>query len=242
MNSPTGFDWVNGEAIHIDPVKAMFNPGALHQGLHMTIAAFAATGFAVAGLHAIGLLKNPRSEFHKKALHIALSVGAIASFLQPLQGDRLAKQVAVLQPVKLAAMESLFHSEQPASLLLGGLPSEEDQIVRYGIRIPRLLSFLAHGDFTAEVRGLDTFPREEWPPVPVTHFAFQLMVGLGTLLMGISLLAGHLAWWRPADLGHRRFLQLLACCGPAGFIAIEAGWTVTEVGRQPWIILWNHEN
>ena len=236
MNGPTGFDWVNGEAIHIDPVRAMFNPGALHQGLHMAVASFAATGFAVAGLHAFGLLKNPRSEFHRKALRIALWVGALASIIQPLQGDRLAKQVAILQPIKLAAMESLFHTAQPALLLLGGIPSEADGTVYYGIHLPRLLSFLAHGDFSAEVKGLDAFPKENWPPVLVTHFAFQIMVGLGTLMMGISFLAGLFFWRQPKLLDHPTFLKLLAIAAPAGFIAIEAGWTVTEVGRQPWII------
>lgn len=182
MNAPAGFDWVNGKAINIDPWAAMFNRAALNQGLHMTIAAFCATGFAVAGLHAIGLLRNPHSLFHARAFHIALVIGAVAAIIQPLQGDRLAKQTAVLQPIKLAAMEALFHSAKPAPLVIGGIPSAEDQTVHYGIHIPRLLSFLANGDFSSEVTGLNQFPREHWPPVAVTHIAFQIMVGIGTLL------------------------------------------------------------
>ena len=236
MNAPAGFDWVDGKAINIDPWAAMFNRAAGHQGLHMTIAAFCATGFAVAGIHAIGLLKNPDSLFHAKAFQIALSIGAIAAILQPLQGDRLAKQTAVLQPAKLAAMESLFHTSKPAPLSIGGFPSEETQTVRYAIHIPKLLSFLAHGDFDAEVKGLDQFPRADWPPVAVTHIAFQIMVGIGILLAAVGAFSLFALWKKPGWLRRRKALQLFAICGPLGFIAIEAGWTVTEVGRQPWVI------
>src|SRR6266850_1175099 len=192
MNAPAGFDWVDGRAINIDPVAAMFNRAALQQGLHMTIAAFLATGFAVAGIHAVGLLKKPDSIFHAKAFQIALVIGAI--------------------------------------------PSEETQTVRYGIHIPKLLSFLAHGDFEAEVIGLDQFPRENWPPVAVTHFAFQIMVGIGVLLAIVGAWSMFALRRRPERLRSRRMLRLFAICAPLGFIAIEAGWTVTEVGRQPWII------
>jgi cytochrome bd ubiquinol oxidase subunit I len=214
----------------------MFNRAAWQQGLHMTIAAFCATGFAVAGIHAIGLLKNPGSLFHAEAFRIALAIGATAAIIQPLQGDRLAKQVAVLQPAKLAAMESLFHTSKPASLVIGGIPSEETRTVRYGIHIPKLLSFLAHGDFDAEVIGLDQFPVENWPPLTVTHIAFQVMVGIGTFLALLGLISLYGLWKKKTWLTRRRSLQLFAACTPLGFIAVEAGWTVTEVGRQPWII------
>ncbi|MBK8169533.1 MAG: cytochrome ubiquinol oxidase subunit I [Sandaracinaceae bacterium] len=236
MNSPTGFDWVDGHAVNIDPVAAMFNKAAWHQGLHMTIASFAAVGFAVAGIHAYGLLRDPNNELHQKALRIALAIGAVASILQPLHGDRLAKQVALLQPAKLAAMEGLFQSEQPASLVLGGIPSEADQTTRYGVHIPRMLSLLAHGDFDARVDGLDTIPREDWPPVAITHFAFQIMVAIGSLLAAIACIALVALTRKKAWLAKRGLLRTLAWCTPLGFIAIEAGWVVTEVGRQPYII------
>lgn len=236
MNAPQGFEWVNGQAVNIDPWAAMFNKASLHQGLHMTIAAFCATGFAVAGVHAIGLLRKPESRFHKNAMMIALTIACVAAILQPLHGDLLAKQTARLQPAKLAAMEGLFQTSKPAPLLIGGFPDEDTEVVHWGIHIPRLLSFLAHGDFEAEVIGLDKFPRSEWPPVAVTHIAFQIMVGIGTFLalLGVVTL---FAQWRKRDwFRNRRYLLLLAGCTPLGFIAIEAGWTVTEVGRQPWII------
>lgn len=236
MNAPAGFDWVDGQALNIDPVAAMFNRAALQLGLHMTIAAFCATGFAVAGIHAVGLLRNPNSAFHASAFHIALFIGALAAIVQPLQGDRLAKQTAVLQPAKLAAMEALFHTSESAPLTIGGIPSEETQTVHYGIEIPGLLSFLAHGDFDAEVVGLDQFPREDWPPVAVTHIAFQVMIGIGVLLAAIGAWSLFALWNNPARLHSKNALRLFAFCTPLGFIAIEAGWIVTEVGRQPWII------
>jgi cytochrome d ubiquinol oxidase subunit I len=236
MNAPSGFEWVDGKATHIDPWAAMFNRAAWRQGLHMTIAAFCATGFAVAGIHAIGLIKKPDSVLHATAFKIALVIGASAAILQPLQGDRLAKQTAVLQPAKLAAMESLFRTSQPASLIIGGFPSEQTETVRFGIHIPGLLSFLAHGDFAAEVKGLDQFPRENWPPVAVTHIAFQTMIAIGTLLAVIGALSLFALWKKRLLLRRRVTLQLFGLCMPLGFIAIEAGWIVTEVGRQPWII------
>lgn len=236
MNTPAGFDWVNGAAQNIDPWAAMFNPSALGQGIHMIISAFEATGFAVAGVHAIGLLRNKQSEFHLKAFKIALVFGAVAALVQPLSGDLLAKTVALRQPAKLAAMEALFKTAKPAPLMIGGIPDEENQTVKYGIEIPNLLSFLAHGDWTAEVAGLDTIPKENWPPVLPVHLAFQVMVGLGTFLMilgGAGLV--FLFKFKPMLL-NPWFLRFCVLAIPMGYIAMEAGWIVTEVGRQPWII------
>lgn len=236
MNSPAGFDWVNGRAINIDPVAAMFNDAWFSQALHMTLAAFVATGFAVAGIHALLLLKERKNLFHQKALKIALVVGGIAAILQPLSGDYAAKDVAERQPAKLAAMEGLFETSQPAPLVLGGIPDEENQRVNYAIEIPGMLSFLAHGNFNAEVTGLDQIPRDEWPPVLITHVAFQIMVGAGLLMMLVSLFYFYFLWQKRGILQKKWFLWLVGICTPLGFIAVEAGWTVTEVGRQPWII------
>jgi cytochrome d ubiquinol oxidase subunit I len=236
MNSPTGFDWVNGQAINIDPVAAMFNEAWLSQSIHMTIAAFVATGFAVAGLHALLLLKDGKNQFHRKALKIALAIGAVAAILQPISGDFSAKDVAERQPAKLAAMEGHFETRQPADLIIGGIPNEETREVIYALRIPNMLSFLAHGDFNAEVVGLDQFPEEEWPPVLITHLAFQIMVACGFAMMFVGLIYLYLYWRNKEKLHSRWFLWLVGLCTPLGFIAVEAGWTVTEVGRQPWII------
>lgn len=236
MNSPSGFDWVNGQAINIDPVKAMFNKAWFQQALHMTIAAFASTSFAVAGIHAYMLLHHKGNEFHLKAVRIALAFGTVAAILQPISGDISAKNVAKLQPAKLAAMESLFKTAEPAALVIGGIPNVEEEKVEYGIHLPKLLSFLAHGDFNAEVEGLDKTKKEDWPPVTIVHFSFQIMVLMGLIMMGTGILFLIFNFKWKENLDKRWWLKLLVWVTPAGFIAVEAGWIVTEVGRQPWII------
>ncbi len=236
MNTPTGFSMVNGQPTGIDPVAAIFNPAALTQTIHMTLAAYAATGFGVAGVHAFLLLRNPANAFHRRALVVALLVGGPAALLQPLSGDRSAKMVATYQPAKLAAMEAHFHTESAAPLIIGGIPDEQSGQTRYAIRIPYLLSVLAHGDPQAVVTGLDRIPRDEWPNVPLVHFSFQLMVGLGTAMMLITAWAAWLGF-RGHELSERRwFLRAVALATPTGFLAVEAGWMVTELGRQPWVI------
>ena len=236
MNSPTGFDLVDGRPVNIDPIAAMMTPAAFPQTLHMTLAAFVATGFVVAGIHAFMLLRQPGNRFHRTALRIALVVGAPAALLQPISGDISAKYVAEWQPAKLAAMEGQFRTERGAPLRIGGLPDEETQTTRWAIEIPRALSFLAFGDFDAEVRGLEAFPEEEWPPVAIVHIAFQVMVALGLYLAALGAWTAW-KWIRKRELaGDRWFLRALVLAAPMGFIATEAGWVVTEVGRQPWII------
>lgn len=236
MNSPAGFDWNGGVPTNIDPLAAMLNAAAPTQVLHMLIASFVATGFGVAGLHAWLLYRNPLSELHKRALIIALWFAVPAAALQPLSGDLSAKHVAKHQPVKLAAMEAHFRTERRAPLIIGGIPDVENQKVDYALRLPGLLSFLAFGDFDAPVRGLEEFRRDDWPPVPIVHYAFQVMVGIGLWLIGIGLWSIWCLRFRPGWLFAKPTLAMLAACSPLGFIAVEAGWVVTEVGRQPWII------
>lgn len=237
MNSPAGFRWVDGQAVDVDPVAAMFNDAWASEAIHMISAAFVSTGFGVAGIHAWRLLLQPgAAELHRTGLRLALTMGAVAALLQPLSGDFSAKDVAKRQPIKLAAMEALYETQTGAPLLIGGIPDDEARTVHAGIEIPYALSLLAFGDPHAEVRGLNDFPRELWPPTLICHLAFQVMVGLGTLLALIGAVYLVLRWRRPQLLTSRRFLQLVALTTPLGFIAVEAGWTVTEVGRQPWII------
>ncbi len=236
MNSPSGFDYVNGEFINIDPIAALFNDAWFTQALHMTFAAFASTGFAVAGLHAILLIRGNKIQFHKEALKISLIFAAIAAFAMPITGDIAAKSVAKRQPAKLAAMDLNFKTEKNAPLTIGGIPNKENNAVEYAIQIPSGLSFLAHGDPDAEVIGLDQIPEDRRPPILITHLAFQIMVGLGFLMMGISILYFYLRWKRKNYIDKKWWLWLIALATPIGFIALEAGWTVTEVGRQPWII------
>jgi len=236
MNSPAGFDFVNGQYLNIDPMKAMFNAAWFSEALHMCIAAFVSTGFAVAGVHALMILKGKNVNFHHKAFRIAAVFACIAACLQPLSGDLSAKDVAKRQPVKLAAMESLFHTEKGASLIIGGIPDTATQTVKYALEIPKALSFMATGDFNGEVKGLDSFPKKDHPPVIVTHFAFQIMVGLGMAMLGLALVYFVALLKKTSWLDSKWLLKLFVIATPMGYIALEAGWTVTEVGRQPWII------
>ena len=236
MNTPVGFELSNGRLTNIDPVAAMQSPAAFPQALHMLIAAYAATGLAVAGVHALMLLRGGSSVFHRRALSIALLVGAPAAIIQPLSGDLSARLVAATQPIKLAAMEAQWETERGAGLSIGGWPDEEREETRWALQIPYALSLLAYHDPQAEVKGLKTVAREDRPPVAIVHLAFQVMVALGTAM---ALVSGWAAWtaWRRRDLTQpRALLRALVLIAPFGFIATEAGWIVTEVGRQPWVV------
>ncbi len=234
MNAPAGFELVAGSPAGVRPFVAMFPPGWAHEVIHVLLSSYVATGFAVAGIHAFLLLRAPASAFHRAALGIALGVGGVAALLQPLSGDLSARQVAVTQPVKLAALEGQFETERGAPLRLGGLPDAERMETRFALEIPRGLSLLAFHDPDAEVKGLKAFPREVWPNPRLVHLAFQAMVGLGTLLAGVSALA---LWFaarrRPLPRG---LLRAIVAAAPAGFVALEAGWLVTEWGRQPFTV------
>lgn len=236
MNSPSGFDWVDGQAYNIDPWKAFLNEAWPLQAAHMLFAAFQATGFAAAGIHAFALLKGQNISLHLKALKIILPFAFVASLVNPILGDFSAKSVARRQPEKLAALEAHFHTEKGAGLWIGGIPNEETESVEYGIQIPKALSFLAFGDFDAEVQGLDAFAKEDRPPVLMTHLAFQTMVGIGSLLAVVASLGLFLTFRKSQWLENSNWQKFLVLLTPLGFIALEAGWVVTEVGRQPWII------
>ena len=225
MNTPVGFELVNGAFTGIDPIAAMLNPAAFPQALHMTLAAYAATGLAVAGIHAFLILKGRSSEFNRHALTIGLLVGAPAAVLQPLSGDIAARNVAQYQPLKLAAMEALYETRAGAPLKIAP-----------GIEIPYGLSLLAFHDPKAIVKGLNEVPRDEWPNVTLVRLSFQVMVALGSFMAVVGLWAGWLAL-RKRDLAvQKRFLWAVVLATPCGFIATEAGWMATELGRQPWVI------
>lgn len=235
MNAPSGFDYKDGVFSNIDPIKAMLNEAWFTQALHMTLAAFVATGFAVAGIHAYQIYKGRNKPLHKKAFHIAISFAAVAAILQPISGDLSAKDIAERQPAKLAALEAHYETKKGVPLYIGGIVDEEKREVNYKIEIPNALSFLAFGDFDAEVKGLNDFPIEDQPPVAIVHYAFQIMVGIGTLLALAGLLYFLSAKWKHWRV-KKRFWLFFTLLTPLGFIALEAGWIVTEVGRQPWII------
>ena len=237
MQQPVGFEMAGGQVTVTDPIAIFRQPLWLHMAWHSTLACYISVGFAAAGWYAWRALRGDRTVATRAALLAAMSVGGVAAVLQPLSGDRLAKYVFKTQPVKFAAMEGQFKTERYAPLRLGGLPDEAAGETRWAIEIPGGLSFLATGDRSAEVPGLNGVPRDEWPNVWLTHLAFQVMVGLGTLLAMLSVWFGWAALRRRELLLERRWLlRSLALAAPMGFVALEAGWFVTEVGRQPWVI------
>jgi cytochrome bd ubiquinol oxidase subunit I len=236
MNAPIGFKIVGGKVTEVDPIAAMLNPASLHEVLHMILAAFIATGFAVAAVHAFLLLHDRRNQFHRTALGLALAVACVCTPIQIWSGDLSARTVARIQPAKLAAMEANYRTQTGAPVLLGGIPDDNARTVKYALPIPGGLSFLSTHDFNAKVVGLEEFPRKDWPNVRLVHWSFQLMVACGFALLALSIYAGWF-WWK-----HRRladgtwFLRGIVAAGPLSFLAIELGWFVTELGRQPWIV------
>ncbi|MBV9463337.1 MAG: cytochrome ubiquinol oxidase subunit I [Verrucomicrobiae bacterium] len=238
MNAPAGFEMVRGHATNIRPIAAMLNPAALSQTLHMTIASYLATGAAVVAVHALRLLREggAQSAFDLAALRVALPVTIAAALLQPLSGDFSARNLAERQPEKLAALEGQFETETHAPLRIGGIPDTRTERTRFALEIPGLLSFLSTGEWDGEIKGLKHFPPWDRPNPLLVHIAFQIMVASGVALLAVHAVA-LFSWIRRKRIApSRRLLKALALVGPLGFLAVEAGWFVTELGRQPWII------
>jgi cytochrome d ubiquinol oxidase subunit I len=237
MQQPVGFVMEGSEVVVTDPIAIFKQPLWFYMAWHSTLACYLSVAFAVAGWYAYLALNGRRDAYVRSALIAAMLLGGVCAFLQPLSGDLLAKYVFQTQPVKFAAMEGQFKTEKNAPMRIGGWPDEEAGETKYAIEIPGGLSFIATGDSTAEVPGLDQVPRSDWPNVHLTHFAFQIMVGAGTALMFVSVWF-WIAWlrYREKVLASRSLMIALCIAAPLGFIGLEAGWMVTELGRQPWVI------
>jgi cytochrome d ubiquinol oxidase subunit I len=235
MNHPGGFSVVDGRVVDVHPWSALFdNRFFWHELVHMYVAAYIVVGFGVGAVYAWGWLRGRRGRYQQLALAIPLTAAAIAAPIQVLVGDWAARDVGRYQPVKLAAIEGLPTTTSGASLhLLGWYTGNR---VRFGIEIPRLLSLLADHDPNGKVVGLDAVAPAYRPPVNVVRVAFQTMVGIGTLLAALGLvLLG--TWWRHRRLPRSRwFYRAVVLAGPLSLVALIAGWVVTEVGRQPWVV------
>jgi cytochrome d ubiquinol oxidase subunit I len=237
MQVPVGFQLEGGRVVVTDPIAIFKHPLWFHMAWHSTLACYIAVGFGMAGWYAWRALRGHADAYTRSAILVCMTVGSTCAVFQPLSGDSLAKYVFKTQPVKFAAMEGQFKTERHAPLRIGGWPDEEAQVTRYALEIPGGLSFLATYDPAAEVPGLDQVPRKDWPNVEITHIAFQTMVGSGVALVVLS----AWFWWmyarhRNGLFNQRRLLGVLTLAAPLGFLGLEAGWFVTEVGRQPWII------
>ena len=234
MQAPAGFTLVDGAVRDVDPVAVFSTPAWFHMALHSTLSTYVATGFAVAGVYAAGMLRGRGDRYHRSALGISLAVAAVAALLQPLSGDLSARMVARHQPAKLAAMEALYETRSRAPLLIGGIPDRAAQRVRWGVEVPAGLSLLVAHDPDAVVQGLDRVPPDERPNELIVHLAFQVMVACGLALAALGL-AYWAVRWRGG--GQPRWLLAALLLGsPLGVLALEAGWIVTEVGRQPWVV------
>jgi cytochrome d ubiquinol oxidase subunit I len=238
MNHPGGFRLVGGRVADVHPWKALFaNSYLWHELIHMYLAGYIVMGFVVASAYAVGRLRansRPPSRYERVALAIPLTIAALAAPVQVLVGDWAAREVADKQPAKLAAMEGLPRTQRGAPIHVLGWFSDDE--VKYGIRVPKALSFLAFHDFNARVQGLDAVPEDDRPPVNVVRVAFQTMVGIGTLLALLGVVFLLVRWRRGRLPDSPWFYRALALAGPLSVVALIAGWVTTEVGRQPWVV------
>ena len=237
MQHPVGYEMEATGAIHLASFWAvLLNPYAGWQYAHTINGAVLTAAFVMGGVGAFYLLSNRCQEFGRLAVKTAVIAGAILSFTQLFPtGDFGSKNVARYQRTKLAAMEGLFETKKGAPLAIIGMPDTQNGRLIDPIYLPESLSYLAYGDFRASVNGLNSYPRDLWPPVELTYYSYHIMVGLGTIfiaqmLLGLYLLCrGHL-------YSSRWFLWTLMLAIPFPYIANEAGWVVAEVGRQPWLV------
>jgi cytochrome d ubiquinol oxidase subunit I len=235
MNHPGGFRLVGGKVVDVNPLTALFGNSMLWSELiHMYIAGYMVTGFLVAGVYALGRLRGRWGRYERVALTIPLTIACLAAPVQVLVGDWIARDIAIEQPVKLAAIEGLQRTTRGApEHVLGWFTNGQ---VKYGIAIPHMLSLLAFHSWNATVKGLATVPASQRPPVNVTRLSFQTMVGIGTMLalLGAVYLVVRIRRRRlPVSVW---FYRAVVVAGPAALVALIAGWVTTEVGRQPWVV------
>ena len=238
MNTPQGFDVEGGKLVNVQPLEAMFNPSVPVRVLHVVFTAYMTVAFIMASIAAFKLIRNKFTEdrtYHKKGLKVALITGIIFSVIAMFAGDLSAKFLHEHQPEKLAAMEWHFETESQADLVLFGMLDEDTQEVKGALKIPGVLSFLAGNSFDTEVTGLNDIPKDEQPPL-IIHYFFDFMVFFGMYCLAIAV-AFMLIWkFKPKWIHNKLLLSLVVLTGPFAMLAIEAGWFLAEMGRQPWIL------
>lgn len=239
MQHPVGYAIAANGRIELTSLTAVLtSPFAVWQFLHVLSGAILTGGFIVAGIGAYYLLSKRLEEYGRMFVRSGAVVALAFSLLVAFPtGDRNAANVTAYQPVKLAAMEGLFESTKGAPLAIIGMPDTRSRALIDPIVVPDVLSFLAYGNFRANVNGLASYATELWPPVDLTYYAYHMMVGLGTIFTGVAGTASLLLW-RGSLFGRRWrwVLWMLLLTMPLPFVANEAGWVTAEVGRQPWII------
>ena len=234
MQSPVGFTLRGGRAELVNFSEVVFQKFAVVKFIHTVSSAYVLAAFFVMGISAYHLLKRRHTDFFTRSFRIALGFGLIFSITVFILGDLNGKVVAVKQPTKLAALEAHWETQTRAPVYLFAWPDQKNARNRFEIgTIPGALSFMAFNDFDAEVRGLRDFPADERPPVLITVFAFRGMVGLGCLFILLTVIG----WFKRKKLDQSPlYLKVMMMAIPLPYLAIQLGWLLTEVGRQPWIV------
>jgi cytochrome bd ubiquinol oxidase subunit I len=235
MNQPQGFSPTTGDVTKVEPLKVIFNPAVPYEVPHMILAAYLVTGFLVASVYAVGMLRGRRDRYHRLGLLIPLTLACALAPIQFAVGDSAARAIANDQPIKFAAMECVQETATHVTEYIYGRCTPDG--VKGGLGIPGFDSFLVGWSTDTKVIGLNTVPPEDRPPAnTMLHWAFDTMVGIGTMLIALGAWLAF-AWWRKRDIPQTKwFLRAVAVSGVATVVALECGWIVTEVGRQPWIV------
>lgn len=235
MQTPSGYEIIDGRFFPVDWLRVIFNPSFVFRLSHTVVAFFVTTGFVVLGAGAYLLRRGRFAEEGRTMLSMALWLLTVLVPLQIFLGDQHGLNTLEYQPAKLAAIEARWETGRSVPLTLFAIPDEKTETNHDAIEIPGLGSLILTHKIDGEVKGLKDFPADQRPPVAIPFFAFRIMVGCGLLMLGIVLLGGWLRWrGRLADTP--LFLLLCQLAFPIGFVAVIAGWTVTEVGRQPWTV------
>jgi cytochrome d ubiquinol oxidase subunit I len=238
MNQPGGFTLRDGRIIEVRPLEVIFNRAFWYEAIHMLLAAYMVAGFVIAGVYAAGMLRGRRDHYHRLGLAIPFTVAALAAPLQIVVGDVAAREVFHHEPAKFAAIEALARTDTYVPEILGGYYA--DGKVHGGLEIPSGASLLSGYSPSTRITGLDEVPAPVRPAdrlVTIVHLSFDVMVGIGFALLALSLWYA-LAWWRRRGLPRSTwFLRATTVSGVLAVVALEAGWVVTEVGRQPWTVV-----
>ena len=232
MQTPQGFEMINGQAHALNWMEIIFNPSMPYRLAHMMTASFLTVFFLLAGLSAYRYLQGSRSQANRKVLKLAIVAAAILTPIQIFLGDMHGLNTLKHQPAKLAAMEGIWNTEKGVPAVIFAIPDEKTQSNRFEIAIPKLASFYLTHDWNGEVQGLKDF--EKTPPVKPVFFAFRIMVGVGVLMLAIS----WYGWWRlrrSEDLPNWLAIGFV-WMSFSGWVAVVAGWYVTEIGRQPYLV------
>ncbi|MDH2404973.1 cytochrome ubiquinol oxidase subunit I [Bradyrhizobium sp. SSUT18] len=237
MQTPAGYA-INpeGQFVAANWLEVIFNPSFPYRLVHMVLAAYLTTALVVGAVGAYHLMRDRHLAGPRMMFSMAMWMVSLVAPIQMLAGDQHGLNTLKHQPAKVMAMEGHYQSHpNGAPLILFGLPDQAEAKVRYAIEVPKMSSLILKHSPEAPLAGLDTVPRKDWPPVPITFWSFRVMVGLGCLILGLGLLSLWLRW-RGELYQSRLFHGIAMAMGPAGFIAVLAGWVTTETGRQPFTV------